>query len=178
VTGRRFAFLRGLNVGGHRVTMDRLRALFEEVGFRGVESFIASGNIVFDAAGSDEAALEARIEPHLAAALGYGVDTSVRTPDEVAAILALRPFGDTLDESATLHVAFVKRTDDAELAAKLAGLRTPTDDFRVVGREAYWLCRTRMSESPVSVQVTKALARATLRNSSTLRRMLERWPPG
>jgi uncharacterized protein (DUF1697 family) len=177
VTARRFAFLRGLNVGGHRVRMERLRGLFRELGFGGVESFIASGNLVFIAPGSG-AELEARIEPHLAAALGYGVDTFVRTPEEVAAILALRPFGAAPDEGATPHVAFLKRADDAELAATLAALRTPTDEFRVVGREAYWLCRTRMSESPVGVKVTKALSRATLRNSSTLRRMLEMWPPG
>ena len=40
------AFLRAINVGGHIVKMDRLRTLFEAAGFRGVETFIASGNVV------------------------------------------------------------------------------------------------------------------------------------
>ena len=46
---RHIAFLRAINVGGHTVTMDRLRRLFGEMGFRGVETFIASGNVVFEA---------------------------------------------------------------------------------------------------------------------------------
>ena len=42
------AFLRAVNVGGRVVKMDRLRALFEGEGFTGVETFIASGNVIFD----------------------------------------------------------------------------------------------------------------------------------
>jgi uncharacterized protein (DUF1697 family) len=41
------AFLRGINVGGHRVKMDRLREIFEETGLSDVSTFIARGNVVF-----------------------------------------------------------------------------------------------------------------------------------
>ena len=41
------AFLRGINVGGHRVKMDRLRAIFIELGLQDVSTFIASGNVLF-----------------------------------------------------------------------------------------------------------------------------------
>ena len=50
---RYIAFLRALNVGGHTVKMDHLRSLFEALGFGGVESFIASGNIIFDTPSTD-----------------------------------------------------------------------------------------------------------------------------
>ncbi|HXW01123.1 MAG TPA: DUF1697 domain-containing protein, partial [Anaerolineae bacterium] len=43
------AFLRAINVGGHTVKMDYLRRLFEEMGFSKVETFIASGNVIFEA---------------------------------------------------------------------------------------------------------------------------------
>jgi uncharacterized protein (DUF1697 family) len=43
------ALLRGINVGGHVVRMDRLRALFAEAGLSGVQTFIASGNVLFSA---------------------------------------------------------------------------------------------------------------------------------
>ncbi len=54
---RYIALLRGINVGGHNVKMDRLRALFEELGFRDVATFIASGNVIFTAPDADERAL-------------------------------------------------------------------------------------------------------------------------
>ena len=44
---RYFALLRGINVGGHRIKMDRLRKLVEALGFEQVETFIASGNVIF-----------------------------------------------------------------------------------------------------------------------------------
>ena len=67
MTMRRYvAFLRAINVGGHTVKMDRLRALFAELGHGGVETFIASGNVIFEAAGG-EAALEAALVSHMKA---------------------------------------------------------------------------------------------------------------
>ena len=44
------ALLRGINVGGHVVKMDRLRALFAEAGLSGAQTFIASGNVLFSSA--------------------------------------------------------------------------------------------------------------------------------
>ena len=66
---RRAAFLRAINVGGRTVTMDRLRAAFTGLPVDDVETFIASGNVLFtsdalDAAGA--AALERAIERRLA----------------------------------------------------------------------------------------------------------------
>ena len=47
---RHIAFLRAINVGGHTVTMDRLRQLFTGLGLKDVETFIASGNVIFSSA--------------------------------------------------------------------------------------------------------------------------------
>src|SRR6185369_8391120 len=58
------AFLRAINVGGHVVKMDQLRALFEALGFANVETFIASGNVIFDSKSKNVAALERKIDRH------------------------------------------------------------------------------------------------------------------
>ena len=84
---RYIAFLRAINVGGHTVKMDALRELFEALGFEQVETFIASGNVIFETTETDTAALERRIETHLQAALGYAVATFLRSDAEVAAQL-------------------------------------------------------------------------------------------
>ena len=79
---RYVAFLRAVNVGGRRVSMDRLRAVFEELGFEAVSTYIASGNVVFEASGR-AADLERAIEEKLADALGFEVTTFLRRARDV-----------------------------------------------------------------------------------------------
>lgn len=86
------ALLRGINVGGHTVTMARMRELFGELGFGGVRSYIQTGNLFFESDESDRAALRSRIEQHLQAALGYAVPACLRTVAELELLLARDPF--------------------------------------------------------------------------------------
>lgn len=167
------AFLRAINVGGRTVKMDRLRGLFEALGFTGVETFIASGNVIFQSPAEDPRALEQQIEAHLAASLGFQVATFVRTAAELAAIAAAIPFPTDEIESNTLYVGFLHAPPSAEALGKLAGLTTPLDEFRVHGREMYWLCRTTISQSKVNGgQLERALGMpTTLRNVTTVRKL-------
>ncbi len=170
---RYVAFLRAINVGGRRVKMDELRGLFEAMGFANVATFIASGNVLFEAPSEARAALEARVAAALQAALGYQVDTFVRTLAEVEAIAAATPFApDAMArDEATVHVGFL--AEPPPDARALEGYTTETDSFALQGREAYWLCRTRMSDSAFSgALLEKALGQpATLRSLSTVRRI-------
>lgn len=175
---RHIAFLRAINVGGHTVPMARLRALFESLGFAGVETFIASGNVVFEAAARGASALERRIEGALREALGYDVHTFLRTPAEVARIAAHEPFdAETIAGAAALNVLFLGDELDAGGRRKLMALRTDVDDFHVAGREIYWLSRVRQSQSRISnVLIERTLGtRSTARGISTVRRMAERY---
>ena len=72
--------------------MERLRELFAGFGLRGVESFIASGNLIFETGRETEAALSRRIEAGLKAALGYEVAVLLRGEAELAALVGGCPF--------------------------------------------------------------------------------------
>src|SRR6187399_925349 len=89
---RYVAFLRAINVGGRNVSMAVLKRPFEQLGFTGVHTFIASGNVVFCATRRSVSRLEAEIGDALLAALGYEVATFVRTDQEVAAVARHKPF--------------------------------------------------------------------------------------
>ncbi len=102
---RYVAFLRAVNVGGRTVKMDELRALFTEVGLSEVESFIASGNVIFSTSAKATPALEQKIEARLLKALGYEVLVFVRTLTEVAAAAANEPFAAKHVAAAGAHVA-------------------------------------------------------------------------
>jgi len=163
---RYLAFLRAINVGGHTVKMDDLRALFELSGFSNVETFIASGNVLFEASSKGGNALEKKIESRLREALGYEVATFIRTEAELRAIAAYRPFPPSLLEAAAaFNLAFLKEPPDDPSQQRVRALRTPIDDFHIRGRELYWLCRKKQSESTFS----NAVLERTLGKPSTLR---------
>ncbi|HEX5438314.1 MAG TPA: DUF1697 domain-containing protein [Gemmatimonadaceae bacterium] len=177
---RYIAFLRAINVGGHTVTMQELRALFEALGFSRVETFIASGNVIFESDDEDAAALERGIEAHLRARLGYDVVTFLRTDAEVAAIARYRAFDDALMPSAiTLNVAFLHAPLGTKEKRLLADFQTGIDDFHAHGREMYWLCRTRQSDSTFSnAKFEKALGvRTTFRGVKTVARLAAKYSP-
>jgi uncharacterized protein (DUF1697 family) len=160
---RYVAFLRAINVGGHTVKMDRLRALFEAMGFKNVETFIASGNVIFDARAASTAKLEGQIEKALEKALGYPVATFLRPAAELAVIAERRA-----DDGCSIFIGFLK--DKPQKALRLGG---ENDEFALHEREVYWICRTHMSESAFSMaQVEKTLGMpATFRNVTTIRKL-------
>jgi uncharacterized protein (DUF1697 family) len=173
------AFLRAINVGGHTVKMDYLRSLFESLGFSSVETFIASGNVIFDSTSKSTRALEKKIESFLLQQLGYAVDTFVRSTSELNDISRLQPFPASELNAAgnTLYIGFMA-TDPGDAAKqKLNLLATKRDDFHLRGREVYWLCRTRFSDSEISgAMLTKALGMpATLRNSTTVKKLAAKY---
>jgi len=175
------ALLRGINLGNRRVKMATLATLFEEMGFGAVSTFIASGNVLFDGPAADAAQLEERIQHHLTDSLGYTVDTFVRTRAEIAAVAASRPFpaADMDDPANTVHAGFLKAPLGAEAAARLEACRTDVDEFRVEGREFYWLCRIRTSDSKVwSSPAMRAVGirTSTMRNMTMLRKLAAQYP--
>ncbi len=171
------AFLRAINVGGRTVKMERLRELFTELGLREVETFIASGNVIFRHDDEPPAEIEAHIEAQLLAGLGYAVETFVRTGEELRAVVAFDPFPGEATEGATLSVSFLRGAPSPEEAAAVEALSTPTDLFRVHGREFYWLCRTRVSDSTVTGKMFGQALKgpSTMRNLTTVRRLVAKY---
>lgn len=175
---RYIAFLRAINVGGHTVKMDHLRRLFEALGFSNVETFIASGNVIFDSPAAEATALERQIEQHLHQSLGYEVATFLRTPTELAAVAAHLPFpAAELEAGNSLYIAFLPAPPGDEARQKLLAFRSPIDDFHIHQREIYWLCRKKMSDSTFSgalLEKTIGLP-ATMRNVTTVRKMAAKY---
>jgi uncharacterized protein (DUF1697 family) len=175
---RYVAFLRAINVGKRTVKMDPLRAIFQEMGFDDVETFIASGNVIFTAPSQDTRALEQRIEAGLKKALGYEVETFLRTPAELDAITKYRPFGGDADGH-TVYVNFLYEPLGKDAVERLEGLRTEVDEFHVHGREFYWLARKKISESLVTgPMMAKAIGKvpSTNRNITTIQKLAAKYP--
>jgi uncharacterized protein (DUF1697 family) len=177
---RYVAFLRAINVGGRRVKMAHLRKLFEALGFSNVETFIASGNVIFDSPAEDTRKLEQRIEVHLRESLGYEVATFARSASELADISRHQSAdpSDLNGEGASLYIAFLQTPPSPGTEQKLMAFCSEVDDFRIHGREVYWLCRKQMSESSFSgalLEKTMGMP-ATMRNATTVKRLAAKYP--
>jgi uncharacterized protein (DUF1697 family) len=194
---RYITFLRAINVGGHTVKMDHLRQLFTALGYTHIETFIASGNVIFTAPG-DPPTLEHQIAHHLHTALGYPVATFLRTPADLAAIAQYQPFPATdpaltpespqsairgalwAPQSPTLYIGFLPHAP-ADPKSKIQNLKSaaPTDDFHLHHRELYWHVPTHLSDSPLTTARLEKLLTLplTLRNSTTVRRLTAKYPP-
>ena len=172
------AFLRAINVGGHTVKMDRLRGIFESLGFSNVETLIASGNVIFDSKSKDESLLVKMIEKKMKEELGFEASTFLRSIAELAEIANHQPFPKSQMDSATaLNIAFLSAPLDDKSKKLLMALKSDIDDFHVHGREVYWLCLNKQSESKFSnVVLEKTLGRkSTLRGLNTVRKMAEKY---
>jgi uncharacterized protein (DUF1697 family) len=174
------AFLRAVNVGGHGVvTMGALKKIFESSGLSDVESFIASGNLVF--AAKAVKGLDVKIAAALEKALGHQVATFVRSIDEVVAAAAFAPFPDR-DAAVwpTYVVGFLSKDLDAAGAKRLSLLSTKEDRFHVRGRDFWWLSKHHQARPAITGrQLEKALGEpTTLRNVNTIRRMAEKYGDG
>lgn len=173
-----FAFLRAINVGGHNVKMVLLRQLFEALGVSNVETYIASGNVVFETSREDAKSLEAEIESMLQSSLGFEVATFLRTEAELNALEAYQPFPPADIEAATaLNIAFLAEPLDDDAVQKLMALKTDIDEFHVHGREIYWLCQKKQSESTFSNAILeRTIGRpSTLRGINTIKKMVTKY---
>lgn len=176
------AFLRGINLGKRRIKMEHLAGLFEELKFANVETFIASGNVIFSAKSADSAKLAKQIAAHLEDSLGYDVDTFVRTRAEVVTVAAFRGFAkaDLDDPANTVHAGFLTSSLTPEQHRGLEACRSDVDEFRVAGREYYWMCR-RIKTHESKIWASKELKSlklpsSSMRNLTTIRKLATLYP--
>jgi uncharacterized protein (DUF1697 family) len=177
---RYIALLRAINVGGHVVKMEVLRSVFERLGFQDVETFIASGNVIFTSTSRTPGALEKKIEAALERELGYEVSTFLRTDAELAAASTCRPFPAARIEAArTWCVGFLAAPLDAAAKKALAGLCNEADELHTNGREVYWISSMGQNEARFSnAALERALrTRSTFRGMKTVERLAARYPP-
>jgi uncharacterized protein (DUF1697 family) len=172
---RYVAFLRAINVGGHHtVGMAVLRELFSGLGFSNVETFIASGNVIFESSSAADKLLEKKIEKHLESELGYSVATFVRSDKEIHAISIYKPFSSVaMKEALALNIGFLAAPLSARSIKALMTLRSAVDNFHVHGREVYWSCRGKQSESKFSNRVFERAIKGstTFRGANTIAKL-------
>jgi uncharacterized protein (DUF1697 family) len=128
--------------------MDQLRRSFESLGLEQVQTYIQSGNVIFEAAKASPATLSKRIEETILSDFGFTVSVITRTADEIARAIQDNPFlkerGINPDR---LHVTFLSAIPAADAVKKLASLTTAPDKSCCSGKEVYLYLPNGVSQS-------------------------------
>jgi uncharacterized protein (DUF1697 family) len=172
------AFLRGMNVGGHRITSGELRARFAELGFRDVGTFRASGNVIFVAHAEPLREMAVRIEEGLAVSLGYGVPVFLRTASEVRAIAAHEPFAQPLLAASRgkPQVALLSARPAAQARKVVLALSTDEDRLAFGDAELHWLPSGGILESALDFNlIGKVLGPITMRTKGTVEQVAAKY---
>jgi uncharacterized protein (DUF1697 family) len=168
------AFLRGINVGGTRVTNQKLKEPFAALGFENVETFRAAGNLVFDAPRMAATKLAKQIEERLAEDLGFTkAVTFLRTTAEIRALAAANPIPRRAEQK--LHVMFLLRPPDP----RVLEFATPSDPLALGPREVFWGPEGRMTDSDIDLKAMEKLVGPwTMRTKGTVDELAGRYFSG
>ena len=132
---RHLAFLRGVNLGKRQTKSGDLKAVFESLGFEGVKTVIASGNVLFES--ETERGLKSKIEKALARHFGFEIGVVLRSLDELRAMIASKPFAKAPKEDVALHVLLFAEPMAAR--PKLANVKGDYDVARIDDREIFFV---------------------------------------
>jgi len=170
------AFLRGINVGGRSVIkMEDLRKTLESMGFQGVKTVMASGNVRFRAKDKDVAALSTRLAQGFREAFGRDIFVIVRPLDDIRELAARRPLEAVKDvPGARLFVTFFSGSAD-----RYAFFAAEEDEYRILSVAHGAICSV-LYEKPGTgaVELMGAIEKAfgqkvTTRSWSTVEKLLK-----
>ncbi|MGA3017411.1 MAG: DUF1697 domain-containing protein [Bryobacteraceae bacterium] len=133
------SMLRGVNVGGHnQIKMDALRALYESLKLRNPQTYVQSGNVVFQTEAADLAKLARKIEDAIERQFAFRPSVILRTASELRDVIARNPFEKRSGiDPGKLLVAFLAADPAPEARDKLLAIECAPDELRFSGRELY-----------------------------------------
>ena len=142
------ALLRGVNIGGKRVEMARLRSLLAQMGYEDVRTYVQSGNAVLRCAPKQLRSIATDIEEAIAAEFALSTRVVIRTADELAGAIAADPLLPLMDNPSRHLVCFLSEEPDKKLASTLEEVDYGSDRMSIVGRHMYLWCPDGVSASP------------------------------
>lgn len=175
------ALLRGINVGGkNKIKMAELKLLFEELGFNRVETYIQSGNVIFESAGQ-EGTVKERIEQEILKKFGFPVEVILRTEDELENIIRDCPFtkeeikqAESLNqEGESLYVSLLAQEPLAKKLESLEAYAGESDQYRCNHREIYFLFRHSIRNSKLANNLHRLDEPNTVRNWKTMQKLFD-----
>ena len=168
------AFLRAINVGGTTIIkMADLRKMFESFGLENVQTYIQTGNIIFESKETSASRLEEQVERQLEKASGKPIRVFVRTMKEAAALVTDCPYEP--GEGETVYVVILDKKPAKKNIDALIAQQSKADEFAVKGKAAFNLRRDRDASVFSNNFIEKVLGvSGTTRNLTTIKKIAQK----
>jgi uncharacterized protein (DUF1697 family) len=166
------AMLRGINVSGQKlIKMEALRAMCEALGFKHTQTYIQSGNIIFQTKQTAATALEKKIATAIKKDFGHEVPVMVKELEELQDIWQHNTFVTKRKEDITkIHVTFLDAAPDAAGLTQLKTVHAAPDEWLAYKKAIYLFCpggygNTKLNNNLLEQKLKRM---ATTRNWKTL----------
>jgi uncharacterized protein (DUF1697 family) len=174
------ALLRGINVGGkNRIKMADLKLAFEHIGLSRVQTFIQSGNVLFESNEGEEP-LRKPIENKLEDVFGFYIPVILRTSMELEQIIKNCPFSEeevieaeAASKVESLYVGLLIQPPSQEGIEQLNVYKSQTDKFSIIGRDVYLLFYNSIRNSKLANNLHKLNVLTTTRNWKTINKLAQ-----
>lgn len=174
------ALLRGINVGtSKRIKMADLRTLLTDIGLGRVETYIQSGNVLFESDDAEDL-LGQRLEQAMAKSFGFSVSVVLRSAEELDRLIRDCPFSEQEiaeheadAEGDSCYVLLLHRPLDADILARLNAVPLDGDIWKAGRREIYLLFNQSVRVSRLARQLDKVAVPGTMRNWRTINALNE-----
>jgi uncharacterized protein (DUF1697 family) len=172
------SILRGINVGGNRkILMKDLKSLYEGLGFSKVETYIQSGNVIFESEQKlSTTELEVKIQQAITETFGFDVPVIVRSAEEWTHIVSKSPFWKEKDvDIEKLHLTILKQIPYPELVMEIKGMKFQPDRFEILGSDVFVYCENGYGRTKITNDFfeKKLKTQATTRNWKTVMKLHE-----
>ena len=147
------SMLRGINVSGKTIHMAELNSLYESLGLINVETYVQSGNVVFDGDKQNTFDLATTLEAQIERNFGYAVSVFIRDKKDFLWIIDNNPFiRGRQEDPANLYVTFLYQNPSRLQISKLENPNSGADEFIAGNEEIFLFCpdgygRTKLSNT-------------------------------
>lgn len=175
------ALLRGINVGGkNKIKMADLKQMLVEIGFKNVETYIQSGNIIFDSE-QNKATIGNKIERGILDSLGLNIGVVIREAEELEQLIQECPFTEAEiaaveaanTEGESFYVAFLSNPPLTEKVELVHKYKTEHEEYKIKGDNIYLLFRNSIRNSKFANHLHKLELSVTVRNWKTVLKLNE-----
>ncbi len=171
------ALLRGINVSGQKqIKMVDLKDSLEKAGLQKVRTYIQSGNVIFEHAGTDPASLANQLGQIILQQFGFEVEVIVTTPAELEEVLQNNPFLSGREENTKqLYVTFLSDQPAPASIDNLAKVDYSPEEYSIKGKQLYFLAANGYGKAKLNNNLieSKLKVTATTRNWNTMNKLAE-----
>jgi uncharacterized protein (DUF1697 family) len=171
------SILRGINVSGHRVIkMDALKQICTRLSFENIQTYIQSGNIIFNFKETDADKISDLLNTAIKKTFDFDIPVITLTFFELENVITLNPFlKDKIKDSTYFHITFLSNNPTKEKIELLKSTDCKNDKYEVIDKAIYLYCPDSYSNSKLTNTFleSKLKVTATTRNWKTANELLK-----